>query len=271
MAIHGWVAAEDSLLSKYAAACLEASQNEDIFVQFKQYEDYRPILEGGPKLLFDTYLDHIKEHNKSKVFFDNLEKFRINDSVGKPDLYRDSEIGEFSPSTLKFSHNAIDILEFIEDHGDLSSTKNIAEFGGGYGGLCLILSGFIDFDTYTLIDLPEACKLVERYVAEFPHLKGKVKTIPCNELNDDSFDKLDLAIAINSVNECDRETQLRYFAQVFSKSNLGYVIRNTHNAQSLEDHRVTINSLGDNYLVDDTNRLERDYSNQIIVYMKKDN
>ena len=99
----------------------------------------------------------------------------------------------------------------------------------------MILSGFIDFDNYTLIDIPEACKLVERYVSEFPQLDGKIKTIPCNELSDDSFDELDLAIAVNSINECTRETQLSYFSQTFAKSKLGYIIRNPDTMERLEE------------------------------------
>ena len=176
----------------------------------------------------------------------------------------------FSPTTLKFAHNTIDILEFIKDHGDINTVKNIAEIGGGYGGLALILSGFIDFDSYTLIDIPEACKLVERYVSEFPQLDGKIKTIPCNELKDDSFDELDLTIAVNSINECTRETQLRYFSQTFAKSNLGYIIRNPDTMERLQDHKATIDSLGDNFLVNDSSRVEQEYSSQIIVYIKRE-
>tara|TARA_Y100001970_G_scaffold101384_1_gene127328 strand:- start:364 stop:1191 length:828 start_codon:yes stop_codon:yes gene_type:complete len=270
MGLHGWVGAENPVLEKYANACQRAAENDLIFYSFKQDTDYRPILEGGPKLFYDTYLQEINEHNNSDVFYSNLDKFRINDSIGEPDLYTHPKIGDFSPTTIKFSHNAIDILEYIKDHGDINNTKNIAEIGGGYGGLCLILSGFIDFDSYTLIDIPEACKLVERYVSEFPQLKGKVKTIPCNELDDNSFDKLDLAIAINSVNECTRETQLGYFSKIFAKTDLGYLIRNPDTPERVEDHHATIDSLGDDFLVNDNQRVEKAYSSQIIVYIKRD-
>ena len=270
MALHGWVGAEDEILNAYAASCLKASEDDEFFAKFKKDEGYRPILEGGPKLTYDTYLQHIRDHNFENTFLENLEKFRINDSIGDPDLYVDSKIGWFSPTTLKFAHNTIDILEFIKDHSDINTVKNIAEIGGGYGGLALILSGFIDFDNYTLIDIPEACKLVERYVSEFPQLDGKIKTIPCNELSDDSFDELDLAIAVNSINECTRETQLSYFSQTFAKSKLGYIIRNPDTMERLKDHRATINSLGDNFLVNDSSRIEQEYSSQFILYIKRE-
>ena len=101
-------------------------------------------------------------------------------------------------------------------------------------------------------------------------MDGKIKTIPCNELNDNSFDKLDLAIAVNSINECTRDTQLDYFSQTFAKSKLGYIIRNPDTMERLEDHRATINSLGDNFLVNDSSRIEQEYSSQIIVYIKRE-
>ena len=119
MGLHGWVGAEDTVLQKYADACLRAAEDDKVFEKFKQDEGYRPILEGGPRLFYDTYLEDIREHNNSSIFFSNLEKFRINDSVGEPDLFESPDIGKFSGTTIKFSHNTIDILEFIKDHGDI--------------------------------------------------------------------------------------------------------------------------------------------------------
>ena len=270
MGLHGWVGAEDTVLQKYAAACLRASEDDDAFSRFKQDPDYRPILEGGPRLFFDTYLEDIRNHNNANVFFENLETFRINDSVGEPDLFEEPDIGKFSGTTIKFAHNAIDILEFIKDHGNWEKTKNIVEIGGGYGGLCLILSGFIDFDTYTHVDIPEACKLVEKYTSQFPQLEGKVKTFPCNQL--DQFYRgpktVDLTIGINSINECTRDTQLDYFNKIVANSKLSYIIRNPDTAERWEDHKATIDALGDTFLVDDSGRAEAAYSRQIVVYIK---
>ena len=89
-------------------------------------------------------------------------------------------------------------------------------------------------------------------------------------MKDDSFDELDLTIAVNSINECTRETQLRYFSQTFAKSKLGYIIRNPDTMERLQDHKATIDSLGDNFLVNDSGRLEQEYSNQTIVYIKRE-
>lgn len=267
---HGWTVESDTI-SGYTDACLTASDNDEDFKNFKKNEKYRPILEGGPKDLFDTYLNHIEELESSNMFFENLEKFRINDSVGNPDLYEDSRIGKFSGSTLKFAFNAIEIIDFINTKGKgISSIKNIVEIGGGYGGLCLILSGFIDFDSYTLVDLPAVCKLVDKYVQQFPQLDGKVKTISCNEVDENTFESIDLCIAINSLSECDLKTQMSYFLNMISKSNYSYLVRNPDTTERWNDHLATINSLDDTFLVDDSEKVERDYSNQTVVYIMKD-
>ena len=267
---HGWTIPLDTV-SGYADACLNASENDEHFKNFKKNEAYRPILEGAAKGLFDTYFQHIKDLECSNLFFDNLEKFRINDSLGNPDLYEDSKIGKFSGSTLKFAFNAIEIVDFINSKGcGIDNIKNIVEIGGGYGGLCLILSGFIDFDSYVLVDLPEVCKLIEKYVQQFPQLEGKVKTIPCNEVNENTFNSIDLCIAINSLSECNLETQMSYFANMISKSNYGYLVRNPDTAERWNEHLTTINSLDDTFLVDDSERVERHYSNQTIVYIMKE-
>ena len=73
MALHGWVGAEDEILNAYAAACLKASEDDEFFAKFKKVDEYRPIIEGGPKLLFDTYLGHIREHNFDNTFIDILQ------------------------------------------------------------------------------------------------------------------------------------------------------------------------------------------------------
>ena len=40
--------------------------------------------------------------------------------------------------------------------------------------------------------------------------------------------------------------------------------------ERFEDHKATINSLGDNFLVNDSSRVEQEYSSQIIVYIKRE-
>ena len=105
----GWTI-PPSILTNYDDVCLKIASDDNLFENFKKIEEYRPILEGGPKILFDTYLEHIKNLKNSELFFDNLDKFKINDGIGDPDLYEDPVVGKFSGSTLKFAFNALEII-----------------------------------------------------------------------------------------------------------------------------------------------------------------
>jgi hypothetical protein len=78
------------------------------------------------------------------------------------------------------------------------------------------------------------------------------------------------SIAINSLSECDLDTQLVYFDKFVSKSNFSYIVRNPDTYERLEHHQKTISTLPDNFLVDDSNKVEEWYSSNIIVYIKKD-
>lgn len=256
---------DQKIASEYLDACLDAT-SEDKFSNFKKDSRYRYILEGGSRETFDYFLDKIKTLPNKKIFFDNLEVFRKNDLYGNPDLYEDEEIGKFSLTTLKYAYNALEIVDFLKEH----SPKNIVEIGGGYGGLAVILSGLLDFETYTLIDLPETCQLIDKYISSYENLNSRIKSLSCFDIDNFDFENLDLTIAINSLSECDLDFQLKYFNAIISKSKYSYVIRNLHSQKSIEDHKKTINSLPDNFLFDDKNRVEEKYSQNIIVYIKRE-
>lgn len=260
----------NKVLNGYSESCLDFLQDEKKFNNFKKDDRYRTILEGAPRMFSNYYIQKINSHNRRDLFFDNIDKFKENDLIGNPDVYDEEGIGLISPSTLKFSFNCIDIISFIEQFTDLSKIKNIVEIGGGYGGLCLLLSNFIDFKTYTLVDLPEASELSKKYLSHFDKLDNKIKFVPCNKISSIKSNSYDLVIAVNSLSECDIETQLKYFKKFVSKSNFSYIVRNPDNQERLEHHKKTIESLSDDFLFDDTNQIEEWYSNNIIVYIKKD-
>ena len=82
-------------------------------INFRKDSGYRKILEGGGLDVFNYFLNAIRQHDLSEMFFGNLEYFRENDKYGNPDLYSDSEIGKFSPTTLKYVLNILNILEAL--------------------------------------------------------------------------------------------------------------------------------------------------------------
>jgi hypothetical protein len=256
---------DEQIAEGYVNACSEAVKDEN-FINFKQDSRYRYILEGGTKDTFDYFLNKIKTLDNNSIFFDNLELFRRNDFYGNPDLYEDPEIGKFSLTTLKYAYNALEIIEYVKD----SSINKIVEIGGGYGGLAVVLGGILDFSEYTLVDLPETCKLVDKYISNYDDLKDRIKSLSCFDIDEFDFQNTDLTIAINSLSECDTEFQMKYFNKIISKSKYSYVIRNLYSPKCIEDHKKTIQSLPDNFLFDDTNKVEEEYSQNIIVYIKRE-
>lgn len=256
---------DQEVANGYIEACIDAASDES-FSNFKKDSRYRYILEGGSRETFDYFLNKIKTLPNKDLFFDNLEVFRKNDLYGNPDLYDDDEVGEFSLTTLKYAYNALEIIDFLKDQ----SPRKIVEIGGGYGGLSVILSGLLDFETYTLIDLPETCKLVDRYISNYENLNDRISSLSCFEIGNFNFENTDLTIAINSLSECNLDFQLKYFNSVISKSKYSYVIRNLYSQKCVEDHKKTIASLPDNFLYDDSNRVEETYSQNIIVYIKRE-
>jgi hypothetical protein len=256
---------DQKIANEYIEACVDAASDET-FLNFKKDSRYRYILEGGSRETFDYFLNKIKTLPNKNLFFDNLEVFRKNDLYGNPDLYLDEEIGEFSLTTLKYSYNALEIIDFLKEF----SPKKIVEIGGGYGGLSVILSGLLDFESYTLIDLPETCKLIDKYISNYENLNDRIKSLSCFEIDTFDFENTDITIAINSLSECDLDFQLKYFDSVISKSKYSYVIRNLYSQKCVDDHKKTIASLPDNFLYDDTNKVEETYSQNVIVYIKRE-
>ena len=256
----GWSIKEENAKA-YATACLEVDIDN-----FRKDSGYRKILEGGGLDVFNYFLGAIRDHDLSDQFFDNLEVFRANDLYGNPDLYSDSEIGMFSPTTLKYALNVLNILESFEK----GKIKRVVEIGGGYGGMAVILSHFLDLEDYTLVDLPECNLLTEKYLGKYDNLVGKINTVNCHESSDHDFSDTDLVIAINSLSECNRDVQLGYFRDIIKNSRYSYIVRNIDKQSCVEDHQQGLDLLPDNFLFDDTQRVEETYSSNRIVYIKRE-
>lgn len=256
---------DQKIANEYVEACVNAVSDES-FSNFKKDLRYRHILEGGSRETFDYFLNKIKVLQNKNLFFDNLEIFRKNDLYGNPDFYNDTEIGEFSLTTLKYAYNALEIVDFLKDQ----SPQKIVEIGGGYGGLSIILSGLLEFESYILIDLPETCKLIDKYISNYQNLNNKITSLSCFEIDNFNFENTDLTIAINSLSECNLDFQLKYFNSFISKSKYSYIVRNLYSSKCVEDHKKTIESLPDNFLYDDSNRVEETYSQNVIVYIKRE-
>ena len=164
---------QDSAVMPYLEVCHAAAVNTDYFNNFKSIGAYRHVLEHVSQEEGQLYLEEIEIDYEEK-----LDEIKKNDTIGNPVTFDYPNVGTMSPTTIRYIKNVSDIINKFG-----ADMKSIVEVGGGYGGLCKVLSSFIDFDNYLLIDLEECNELSRKYLSEF-NLPSSVSythlTLPTN-------------------------------------------------------------------------------------------
>jgi len=253
----GWQA-EDTIAEEYLAACKDAVENEESFAVFKSNPKYTTILEHVLKHQGQEYMNMVLEMNE-EAFWDNLDKFKENDFIGKPPVEMYPGVGWVSPTTLRYIKNTFE-MSFMLDGNPVS---RIVEVGGGYGGLCKVLSSVCEFDEYILIDLPEVSALQRKYLDCFPEIKDKVKCIPCTEYEE--IKDIDLFISNYALSECDLDVQMEYYDKLVANSKYAYIIYNLVNFNDFH-YNTFIDKIKENYTFD----VGKDYENTVILATRKD-
>lgn len=135
-------------------------------MNFKRNPHLTQIWEHTNNTIARSYYNQVKKENPWLLDL----KF-TNDLLGNP-VINDFEGRKWSNSTIQY----IGVLSnLVREFGPLNSLK-ILEFGGGYGGQAKTIFDVYTPSDYHIIDLPQVCKLVNRY---FP--KIKTYTNPTNE------------------------------------------------------------------------------------------
>lgn len=111
----------------YTDVCRLAAEYDSIFKIFKRSNDYRRVLEHVTKNQGQDYLNIIKTEGKGLLRY--MFKFKENDRIGSPIRFK-YDIGEISPTTLRYVKVLLDLKVLFGDLNDL----NIVEIGAGYGG-----------------------------------------------------------------------------------------------------------------------------------------
>jgi hypothetical protein len=157
---NNWTVETTTAGQRYLNKCLESSQLVHRFLTFRSDSDFCRIIIPGKKEDGDNILERIK---KSQLI-EHLDKFRKNDKIGSPMVYKYGNYGLFSPSTLR---NVNTLYELLEHFGEMKKWR-ILEFGGGYGGLCHILSHLIEWEKYTFTELKEPLELAKKCFLNIP-------------------------------------------------------------------------------------------------------
>jgi putative sugar O-methyltransferase len=196
-------------------------------LNFRRDPEYATILSGSDYQIGKISLKNIKKINSFNLLLEKINEVKDNDKVGNPILQNYDELGDIDPSTLAYFNHAIEILKII----DIYKPRKILEIGGGYGGLCRILSIFIKFDEYIIVDLPDVLKISQKYLSHFPKLANKVKFVSYenyeNILNFSKDSHIDLLIAVSSISECAREIQNKYIRDFCLNSKYIFTVWNT--------------------------------------------
>lgn len=204
-----------SVADRYFAVCESAQSDPEVVKTFKKNPDYIPVLEH---LNYEDGLYYIELMDE--VVPDDLEKFRVNDLYGGATTYDYGEWGQFSPSTLRYIKNLMDIKSLTKK----SRIESVVEVGGGYGGLArTILSEYPDA-YYSIIDDHRVNILTDQYLDQFMDIEGQWETIDYTFTP--QFYNIDLAISNYALSELEWELQFEYYQRVFGQANYIYITYN---------------------------------------------
>lgn len=247
-------------ISRYLYACKLASLDDNAFSVFKQDGRYRQILEH---VSYDEACQYIKELSVPiSDVIDHIDQFKENDKYGSPDKHQFDELGEISPTTIRYIKNSFDIV----NNFDISEIKNIVEIGGGYGGLCKVLSTLIEFENYVIFDLEEVNGLIKKYVSNFSEIADKVQTFTLEELTE--IEGIDLLISNYAFSEVSLDIQNEYYEKVIKKSKNIYMIFNQISNQNMKFFDFTEKLTSDGFIVEFTCEHEFSENCNKIVYAR---
>ena len=204
----------------YIDVCKKAVGDDDFFEKFKDDPMYRVVLEHLDPGQGSYYLECIRRINPRLII--QLEKFSVNDTVGKPrDIcpvkFNDGGQVLITPSTIRYIKVLADLLS---EFGSLDGMK-IVEIGGGYGGQAVVISQECSFDSYHLIDLEDPVSLAKKYLNHFKI--ENIGTYTPDSLPDTDFD---IVVSNYAFSEIAKSTQDLYIDKVLSRCARGYITWN---------------------------------------------
>lgn len=214
----------------YIKACSDSSKNLASFLTFRSNSDYCKIILPGTKEEGQQILKRVGEMEE---FTENIKNFRKNDDIGSPMIYKYKKFGKFSPNTLKY----INTMYELQQHFNITNMDNahIAELGGGYGGLCHILSYVMKWDIYTFIEIQEPLDLAKKCLSQVPSIENVQFHTPDEEVEE----KWDLFISEYSFCELNKEGIEKHIHMLKSCKN-AYLTMNLWDKQKKRELKSTL-------------------------------
>lgn len=186
-------------MSNYLRSCLDCDINT-----FKRNPHLTAIWEHCNDYIARSYYDQVNRDNPWL-----LTKKWTNDYKGNPYVNDFFGFG-VSNSTMQY----IGVLSNLIKHFGPLDGLRICEIGGGYGGQACTIMDIYKPACYHIIDLPEVCSLIDRYIPEV-----ETFTMPTGQ-------DYDLVISNYALSEIrDNDFLIKW---VCKKSKHGYITCNTN-------------------------------------------
>lgn len=201
---------------KYLKVCKAAVTDKKVFETFRREPDYIRVVEACGRRHGVDYLSVIRREYTHLMPY--LPLFSTSDSVGFPKrFYYKGARRSFSATTLRY----IKVLGDLEKLFGSLTDIDIVEIGGGYGGQCKIIYDIWKPRSYTIVDLPEALAISEKYLRHFKIEDVIYKTPRTNFKNSYS-----LCISNYAFSEVDFNYQRKYAEKIIKYCDRGYMTCN---------------------------------------------
>ena len=206
---------------RYPEYCKIASEDNEVFQNFRNNSSYTSVLEHVSPELSMEYYQALKNLNYSDDYIYSICK--ILDQPGNPRKIKVSNsISELTGSSLRYLYTGLDIKNKL----NLKKMINVVEIGAGYGGQSVILDKILPIENYFYFDLKEVNQLIDRFVGNF----NVNFNYTFNSL-EDKFDydsEFDLVISNYAFSELPRNLQNLALNKIINNSKNGYMIINSH-------------------------------------------
>lgn len=255
-------------VNPYLEVCAKAVSSEEIFNKFKGEVAYRGIVTGVSELQGRQYFDKLKKSNSYFLSEEVLQKAKFADSIGSPVKFVYGDIGEISPTTLRY----LNVMhELTKEFGKLNNFK-VIEIGCGYGEQCQLINQFCEIQDYTVVDEPIVLSLVGKYIGRLGQPIPRMTS--CHEVKQLQSEEYDLVISNYAYSELNKDTQDVYFEKFVSRSRRGYMtynaLKNSPDRSKPYDYREFIEMLSQaGYNVKNYNENVTRSECEVIVWSKK--